>query len=121
MKKLIVFILVTLSFLFSPQSSFATGELVRGESFDSVYYLAANNRRYVFPTEGVYRSWYNDFSNIRIINDQELYAMPLGGNVTYRPGYKMIKLTTDPKVYAVDRSGRLRWVINEQIEYEISN
>jgi hypothetical protein len=41
--------------------------------------------------------------------------MPIGGNATYRPGVKMVKITTDPKVYAVAKGGVLRHVSSESI------
>ena len=47
--------------------------------------------------------------------EEQLAAIPLGGNVTYKPGTRMIKIQTDPKVYAVDRGGVLRWVTSDQI------
>ena len=33
------------------------------------------------------------------------------GNVRFRPGALLVKITTDPKVYAVSRYGVLRWVM----------
>jgi hypothetical protein len=42
-------------------------------------------------------------------------AIPLGGNVTYRPGVKMIKIQSDPSVYAVDTGGVLRWVKTQEL------
>src|SRR5262249_24538433 len=39
----------------------------------------------------------------------------IGGNVTYRPGAKMVKIQSDPKTYAVDAGGVLRWVKNEAV------
>ncbi|MCR4278554.1 MAG: plastocyanin/azurin family copper-binding protein, partial [bacterium] len=36
-------------------------------------------------------------------------------NVTYRPGVKMVKITTDPKTYAVDKGGVLHHVGSEQL------
>ncbi len=38
---------------------------------------------------------------------------PLGTNVTYRPGARMVKFTTDAKVYAVAHGGVLRWIQSE--------
>ncbi|MBU1032582.1 MAG: hypothetical protein ABII13_03195 [Patescibacteria group bacterium] len=92
-------------------TSFTTGDLIRGETINTVYYFGPDGKRYVFPNEKTYFTWYPDFSNVKIIADSELSAMPLGrSNVTYRPGYKMVKITTDPKVYAIDQGGILRWV-----------
>lgn len=81
----------------------------------AVYYSAENGKRYVFPNPKTYATWYGDFSGVQTITDGELAAMPLGGNVTYRPGVRMVKITTDPKVYAVDRGGALRWVTSEAV------
>ncbi len=81
----------------------------------AVYYLANNGKRYVFPNEGTFYSWYKDFSSLIEVPFSELVSYPLGGNVTYRAGYKMIKITTDPKVYAVGRGGVLHWVTSETV------
>jgi hypothetical protein len=45
--------------------------------------------------------------------------MTLGSNVTYRPGVKMVKFTTVPKVYAVAHGGVLRWVKTENVASDL--
>lgn len=80
---------------------------------DAVYYLGANGKRYVFPNEKGYKTWYSDFSGVKNISQTEMESYPIGGNATYRPGVKMVKITTDPKVYAVSKNGTLRWVTSE--------
>ena len=84
-------------------------------STDAVYYCGADGKRYVFPNQKIYLSWYADFSGVIKITDAELANIPLGGNVNYRPGVKMVKIETDPKVYAVDRGGVLRHVTTPEI------
>jgi len=79
----------------------------------AVYYYAADGKRYVFPNQKTYSSWFSGFSGVITVSDDELAAIPLGGNVTYRPGIRMIKITSDPKVYAVARGGVLRWIASE--------
>ena len=37
----------------------------------------------------------------------------LAGNVPYKPGKLMIKLQSDPRTYAVDEGGTLRWIKSE--------
>jgi hypothetical protein len=88
------------------------GELVRG-STAGVYYVGADQRRYVFPNEKTYFTWYGDFSPVRLIADSELAALPIGGNVSYRPGVRLVKIESDPRVYAVSGGGVLRWVPSE--------
>jgi hypothetical protein len=90
------------------------GDLIKA-SGPAVYYYAADGRRYVFPNEKTYFSWYYDFSSVKTITDEELAALTIGGNVTIRPGTKLVKITTDPKVYAVTQGGVLHWVESEAI------
>jgi hypothetical protein len=45
--------------------------------------------------------------------------MPLGKNVSYRPGVRMVKFTTVPKTYAVSRYGVLRWVKTEAVATQL--
>lgn len=79
----------------------------------TLYYLSSEGTRYVFSNEGTYYSWYSGFNEVNEISIDELITYPLAGNVTYRPGYRLVKITTDPKVYAVSNSGILRWITSE--------
>jgi len=91
-----------------------SGILIRG-SQPAVYYYHSDGKRYVFPNENTYRTWYANFDQVVTVADSELASFPIGGSVTYRPGVKMIKIQTDPKVYAVARGGVLRWITSEEI------
>ncbi|MEK7655956.1 MAG: hypothetical protein AAB386_04755 [Patescibacteria group bacterium] len=95
-------------------ATLVAGDLVKA-SGAAVYYYGADGKRYVFPNEKTYSTWYANFSSVKTITDAELAALTIGGNVTYKPGVKMVKITTDPKVYAVDKGGSLRWVESEAI------
>lgn len=92
----------------------SAGDLIKA-SGPAVYYYGSDMKRYVFPNETVFFSWFNDFSGVRTITDSELAAITIGGNVTVRPGTKLVKITTDPKVYAVTPGGVLHWVESEAI------
>ena len=76
--------------------------------------LPKRRKRYVFPNEATYKSWYSDFSGVVTISADELASYPLAANVVVRPGTKLVKITTDPKVYAVEANGVLRWVQTER-------
>lgn len=93
--------------------------LIKSPSTTAVYYCGANGKRYVFSTSGTYFSWYNNFDSVLTITEEELASIPLGGNVTYRPGVRMLKIQSDPKVYAVDTNGTLRWVTTAVIAEEL--
>jgi len=95
-----------------------SGTLIKG-SFSTVYFCGADGKRYVFVNDRDFMSWYENFSGVQIISDANLAQIPLGGNVTYRPGKKMIKIQSDPRVYAVSRGGVLRWVSTESIARQL--
>lgn len=101
--------------LTNPSSTCASGTLVKTASSKAVYYCGADGKRYVFPNDKTYYSWYKDFSTVTTISAEALAALPLGGNVTYRPGSRMVKITTDPKVYAVDHNRTLRHVTTAEL------
>ena len=92
----------------------APGDLVKG-SLSAVYYVTADGKRLAFPNEATYFSWYANFNAVKTIDDSDLAALPLIGLATIRPGVKIIKTETDPKVYAVAHGGTLRWITTETL------
>lgn len=102
---------------------FAVGSLVKlpddgnpDTQFDSaVYFYGKDCRRHAFPNEKAYFSWYPDFSSVVIVNASPLASMPLGKNVAYKPGVRMVKFVTLNNVYAVAQGGVLRWVKTESV------
>ncbi len=92
------------------------GSLIKG-SGDAVYWYATNGRRYVFPNDKTFYTWFTPFTfySVQRIPDAELASILIGGNVTYRPGARMIKLSTDPRVYAVDNFGTARPINSEEV------
>jgi hypothetical protein len=85
----------------------------------TVYYVGADGRRHSFPNPKVYFTWFPDFSRVRVVAPRELADIPLGANLTYRPGTRLVKFATDPRVYAVDSDRRLRWVKTESVAQAI--
>ncbi|GMU25943.1 hypothetical protein KJZ71_02805 [Patescibacteria group bacterium] len=85
------------------------------QSDTAVYYYAKDGKRYVFPNEKTYFTWYPSFSNVKIIPLDQMSLIPIGGNVTYRPGTRMLKFQTDVKTYVVSRGGILRWLKDESV------
>lgn len=92
------------------------GDLIKCTSTQAVYYFGPDGKRYVFPNEKTYFTWYTDFKGVKTISDKRCSTLPLGrSNVTYRAGIKMIKITTDPRTYAIEKGGILRHVTTQQI------
>lgn len=95
-------------------ATLVSGDLIKA-SGPAVYYYASDMKRYVFPNETTFFSWFPDFSSVKTITDAELAAISIGGNLVIRSGTKLVKITTDPKVYAVAPGGVLRWIESESV------
>lgn len=89
------------------------GDLIKMDGLSTVYFLGNDGKRYVYPTSSVYFSWHKDFSGVVTVSASELQSYPLGSNITVRPGTKLVKITTDPSVYAVEANGTLRKIASE--------
>ncbi len=105
-----------------PECSCADGECVftnvkEGDlikiSTSSVVYFYDGYVRQVFPDEQTYFSWYRKFGEVKIISQASMEAISLGDNVVVRAGTKLVKITTDPKVYAVSPYGILHHIDSE--------
>lgn len=102
-----------------PEETLCTAGTVFKGTEDTVYYCARDGYRYVFPHRKVYMSWFKDFSHVIPLSDATVGKIQIGGNVTYKPGSRLIKTVTDPKVYAVSRGGTLRHVKDEGVAERI--
>ncbi|MBI2484829.1 hypothetical protein HYW18_01620 [Candidatus Uhrbacteria bacterium] len=91
----------------------AASTLVKGTG--SAVYLIVGRARYVFPSAGVYASWFSDFSAVKGVTEEVLAKYPIGGSVIYRPGVRLLKLVSDPKVYVIEPGGVLRWIPSEAV------
>lgn len=123
-KSFILFLLAVFALsgvvLSNPTSTYAKthvppGSIIKGKSLSTLYYIGEDGRRYVFPNSQTFFSWSNDFNEVIEIEDDELADYLLGGNVRYRPGVLLVKIQSDPRVYAVGNNGELRWVKTEAL------
>lgn len=108
-----VMTVLSLSVATKVSAAASAGSLIKSATNSAVYYLGADGKRYVFPNQDVYMSWYADFSGVVTIPATELSSYPLGANVVMRAGTKLVKITTDPTVYAVEPNGVLRSIVSE--------
>ena len=84
--------------------------LIRTPEVSTVYYCGRDGGRYVFLDEKTYFSWYTNFDDVEYVTTETMASIPLSGTVTYKPGSYLVKLMSDPKVYAISRNGTLRWI-----------
>ncbi|MFH1677348.1 MAG: hypothetical protein ABH888_00885 [Patescibacteria group bacterium] len=107
---------LSLSIVVAPDTNAAAsaGDLIKMDGLSTVYYLGADGKRYVFPNETTYFSWYSDWSGVVTVPQSELETYLLGANVVIRSGTKLVKITTNPTVYAVEPNGVLRSIVSEE-------
>ncbi len=104
----------------SAQQQTIQENLIKG-SGEAVYWYGRDGQRHVFPNLQTFSTWfpYSQFQRVQQLSDRDLAAIPLGQNVFYRPGSRLIKITTDPKVYAVGYGGVLIWLETEQVARDL--
>ncbi|MFC1703059.1 hypothetical protein ACFLZO_01195, partial [Patescibacteria group bacterium] len=80
-----------------------------------VYYLDRDWLRRPFPNRHVYDSWYENFDTVKEITKEEMAQFRLGPPILYRPGTRLVKIPSIPKVYSVEPGGVLRWITTEDV------
>lgn len=94
-----------------------------GEDFThtcrTVYFLDDEGYRHAFPNERAFFTWYDNYDDLHLITSEMMASFPLGANVTYHPGTKMVKFPTVPTVYTVGRYGELRAIASEEMAIEL--
>jgi hypothetical protein len=102
----------------TPLPGLIYGDLFKESGSTAVYYYGTDGKRHVFPTQAIYFSWYSGFSGIKTVSHGTVTSVPLGGNVIAKPGTYLVQFVSmdtpfrvlDPKIYALEASGQLRWV-----------
>jgi hypothetical protein len=85
------------------------GDLIKNGT-PTIYFLAEDGKRYAFPDEATYKSWYKDWSQVRVTSEKEVNSYSFGGVVTVRPGERPVKFKSSSRVYGVSKGGQLRWI-----------
>ena len=96
-------------------STIDIGDLIKSESLSTVYVVGGDGLRHPFPNELTFFSWFTTFESVKVISGDDLSSIALGGPVRVRPGTWMIMIQSDPKVYAVEPGGVIRWVETEEV------
>lgn len=127
LKKLFVYSVVITTVLWSVGASFAplanaagsypAGSLLamKGQSGAAVYLIGSDMKKYVFPSQKEYFTWYPNFDKVVRVAVSELDMYPDGGAVTVRPGTKLVTHANTAKVYAIEPGGIARWIPTDTI------
>ena len=95
-----------------------SGNVLPNDPCTAVYYYGVDGKRHAFPTEKVFKSWFEDFDDLVIVSAKVLSDIPLGKNVTFRPAERLVKFSTNT-VYAISYAGLLRPIANAAIAESI--
>ena len=110
-----VLLVTTLATIAGSAAAAEPGDLIKCDDFTSVYLLKDDGKPWVFPNERTFFTWYDGFDDVITISCTELASYMIGGNVTYKPGSRLLKLVSAPAVYSVTEGGVLRAVPSEAI------
>jgi hypothetical protein len=119
-KKYIFIFLFLYIFIFLPLPSQATVNFVKAPDSSTIYFIDENNIRHTFPNQITYQSWLGaDFKQVMTMPMETLATLPLGKNITVKPGKYLLKVPSSPEVYAVEPGGTLRHLETEKVAGEI--
>lgn len=120
MKKTLILAILFAGVLFaapvSAASSYQTGTIIKSPERPEVYFVASDNRRYLFPNMETLKTWYPEHaqivttdkrSDMNRIRDSRVF-------VTVRPGRTLVKFSDSPKIFAVENGSVLRWLKTEK-------
>ncbi len=80
----------------------------------TTYVIGRDARRHAFPHPTVLSSWFQDTAaTVRTLSQDELKNIPLGANITYRPGVQILQFES-PVLYVVTGPRMLRKLANTQ-------
>ena len=91
------------------------GSGVNTHPYSDVYYIGTDAKRHAFPTESVYRSWYESNQRIVEVPAWKLANIPLGRNVTFKPGKKLVHVPSETRPYVVAPKRALRPLASEAV------
>lgn len=85
----------------------------------AVYFYGSDGKRHAFPNDKVFFTWYENFDSVKEVTKTFMSSLPLGKNVTYHPGTKMVKFQSMNTVYGVSKKGVLRAIGSEEVAKDL--
>lgn len=80
------------------------GEYIKSPSYSTVYYIPEEGERWVFMDANTYFTWSDSFGDIIEVTDATLPTLTLTGIMLPKPGVVLMKITSDPSVYAIEEN-----------------
>lgn len=100
-------------------SDVSAGMYIKGNSYSTVYYIDQDMKRRPFMDAQTFFTYQDDFSAVVTVTDATLPTLTLGGPMLPKAGIVLIKVQSDPKVYALtqddDGNTVLHWIPSEEV------
>jgi len=94
-------------------SEVSAGQFIRSSSFADIYYVDENLVRHPFWNATIFFTYADSWNEVIWVTDATLPTMTLGSPMLPKEDVVLVKIQSDPKVYAVDSNNTLRWVPDE--------
>ena len=94
-------------------STITKGQFIRSSSFNSIYFVDEDGKRRPFWDTNAFFSYADSFDEVSWVTDATLSTLEMGDPMLPQPGSVLVKIQSDPKVYAIDEGNVLRWVPDE--------
>lgn len=86
------------------KSSVSQTSYITGITFPAVYAVDANENRLAFADALTYFTYESSFIQVEVIDDVRLSDYPLSGIVLPKAGVVLVKIQSDPRVYALEEN-----------------
>ena len=100
----------------------STGEYIRSVNFPTVYFIDAYGSRRPFMDAQTFFTYESDFSNVKTVTDATLPALLIGAPMPPKPGFALVKIVSDPRVYWLSEENAgvaLHWVTSEEVARQL--
>ncbi|MFA6307426.1 MAG: CARDB domain-containing protein [Patescibacteria group bacterium] len=118
--KILFLSIFALSMVFTPSSvkassNYKAGDLlkIKGVKGAAVYQIGVDGKKYIYPDQKTFNTWYDDFSKVAEVDLSDLDNIADGGTVTFQAGTRLITHRNTVKVYAVGEDGELTYIPDE--------
>lgn len=93
------------------------GDLYKTPTESTVFFVGEDRQFSYLPNAETYFTWWRDFSPVQVVptdcNVSLQQATPPG--INFRPGSRLVKITTNPRVYAIEPGNIRRWIANPEV------
>ncbi len=103
------------------------GDVFRGRTHAAVYYYGRDGKKYAFPNEKIYFTWYDSFAPVKVVPDTVAAAVPRANRSVHpRPGARLLQFVDiardrrsyvikSVKVYVLEPNGALRSIASPEV------